>query len=264
MARPDFIKPGTRVVNNLRLGRALTGEMGLDPPIMSFFCFNTNPVSQAPETNKIVEGLKREDLFTVVSEHFITDTAKYADIILPATMAGEHLDMMFSWGHFYLTLNEQAIAPRGEAISNSELFRRLATAMGFDEPRLHMSDEEQIEHFVQWDAPQMGGIDMAYFRKKGYYHLAVGTPDDRAAARRRQLPDAVGQGAVPRQGRQELRRAALPLHVRGLPARRGCRRVAGLHAQPRGARDQPRSRQALSAQHHLAQEPRVPELVLRE
>ncbi len=113
VARPDFIKPGTRVVNNLRLGRALTGEMDLDPPIMSFFCFNTNPVSQAPETNKIVEGLKREDLFTVVSEHFITDTAKYADLILPATMAGEHLDMMFSWGHFYLTLNEPAIAPRG-------------------------------------------------------------------------------------------------------------------------------------------------------
>ena len=82
-ARPDFIKPGTRVVNNLRLGQALNGEMKLDPPIKSLFVFCTNPVSQSPETNKIVEGLKREDLFTVVAEHFITDTAKYADIILP-------------------------------------------------------------------------------------------------------------------------------------------------------------------------------------
>ncbi len=82
-ARPDWIKPGTRVVNNLRLGQALTGEMKLDPPIKSLFVFCTNPVSQSPETNKIVEGLKREDLFTVVAEHFITDTAKYADIILP-------------------------------------------------------------------------------------------------------------------------------------------------------------------------------------
>ncbi len=84
-ARPDWIKPGTRVVNNLRLGAALTGEMKLDPPIKSLFVFCTNPVSQSPETNKIVEGLKREDLFTVVAEHFITDTAKYADIILPVS-----------------------------------------------------------------------------------------------------------------------------------------------------------------------------------
>ncbi len=76
-ARPDWIKPGTRVVNNLRLGQALNGEMKLDPPIKSLFVFCTNPVSQSPETNKIVEGLKREDLFTVVAEHFITDTAKY-------------------------------------------------------------------------------------------------------------------------------------------------------------------------------------------
>jgi anaerobic selenocysteine-containing dehydrogenase len=190
VCRPDWIKPGTRVVNNLRLGQALTGEMELDPPIMSFFCYNTNPVSQAPETNKIVEGLKREDLFTVVSEHFITDTAKYADIILPATMAGEHDDMMFSWGHFYLTLNQKAIEPRGEAISNSELFRRLAATMGFDDPRLQMSDQEQIEHFLDWDSPAMGGIGMDHFLEHGYFHLAVGTPDDR-------LPHAEGKFPTP-------------------------------------------------------------------
>lgn len=186
VCRPDWIKPDTQVVNNLRLGRALTGEMELDTPIMSFFCYNTNPVSQAPETNKIVKGLQREDLFTVVSEHFITDTAKYADIILPATMAGEHDDMMFSWGHFYFTLNQQAIAPRGEAISNSELFRRLAKTMGFaDDDRLLMSDAEQIEHFIDWSSPAMAGIGMDYFREHGYFHLAVGTPDDR-------LPHAEG------------------------------------------------------------------------
>ncbi len=100
-ARPDFIKPGTRVVNNLRLGDALLGNMKLDPPIKSLFVFCTNPVSQTPETNKIVEGLQREDLFTVVAEHFITDTAKYADIILPSAMAAEAEDMMWSWGTFY-------------------------------------------------------------------------------------------------------------------------------------------------------------------
>ncbi|ODA67434.1 Dimethyl sulfoxide reductase DmsA precursor [Methyloligella halotolerans] len=190
VSRPDWIKPGTRVVNNLRLGRALTGEMELDPPIKSFFCYNTNPVSQAPETDKIVAGLQREDLFTVVAEHFITDTARYADVILPATMAGEHDDMMFSWGHFYLTLNQKAIEPRGEAVSNSEIFRRLAKVMGFDDPRLQMSDQEQIEHFLDWDADAMGGIDMDYFREHGFFHLAVGTPDDR-------LPHAEGNFPTP-------------------------------------------------------------------
>ncbi len=191
VSRPDYIRPGTRVVNNLQLGRALTGGMQLDPPIMGLFVYNTNPVSQAPETNKIVEGLSREDLFFVTAEHFVTDTAAYADIILPATMAGEHDDMMFSWGHFYLTLNEKAIEPRGEAKSNAEIFRLLSQAFGFDDdPRFTMSDMELAEHYIQWDAPQMGGIDMDYFRAHGYFHLAVGTPDDR-------LPHADGNFPTP-------------------------------------------------------------------
>ena len=133
VSRPDFIRPGTRVVNNLQLGQALTGEMKLDPPIMGLYVYNTNPVSQAPQTNKIVKGLSREDLFFVTAEHFVTDTAAYADIVLPATMAGEHDDMMFSWGHFYLTINEKAIEPCGEAKSNAEIFRLLAAGMGFDD-----------------------------------------------------------------------------------------------------------------------------------
>jgi anaerobic selenocysteine-containing dehydrogenase len=190
VSRPDFIRPGTRVVNNLQLGRALTGEMKLDPPIMGLYVYNTNPVSQAPETNTIVKGLSREDLFFVIAEHFVTDTAAYADIVLPATMAGEHDDMMFSWGHFYLTINEQAIPPCGEAKSNAEIFRLLAAAMGFDDPQFKMSDMELAEHYVQWDAPQMAGVDMDYFRRHGYFHLAVGTPDDR-------LPHANGNFPTP-------------------------------------------------------------------
>jgi anaerobic selenocysteine-containing dehydrogenase len=190
VSRPDFIRPGTRVVNNLQLGRALVGDMKLDPPIMGLYIYNTNPVSQAPETNTIVRGLSREDLFFVTAEHFVTDTAAYADIILPATMAGEHDDMMFSWGHFYLTINEQAIAPCGEAKSNAEIFRLLAAAFGFDDPQFKMSDMELAEHYVKWDAPQMAGTDMAYFRRHGYFHLAVGTPDDR-------LPHANGNFPTP-------------------------------------------------------------------
>ncbi len=191
VSRPDYIRPGTRVVNNLQLGRALTGAMQLDPPIMGLFVYNTNPVSQAPETNRIVQGLSREDLFFATAEHFVTDTAAYADIVLPATMAGEHDDMMFSWGHFYLTINEKAIPPCGEAKSNAEIFRLLGKAFGYDDdPRFTMSDMELAEHYLKWDAPQMGGIDMEYFRTNGYFHLAVGTPDDR-------LPHANGNFPTP-------------------------------------------------------------------
>jgi anaerobic selenocysteine-containing dehydrogenase len=190
VSRPDFIRPGTRVVNNLQLGQALTGEMKLDPPIMGLYIYNTNPVSQAPETNKIVKGLSREDLYFVTAEHFVTDTAAYADIVVPATMAGEHDDMMFSWGHFYLTINEKAIEPRGEAKSNAEIFRLLAGAMGYDDHQFKMRDMELAEHYVKWEAPQMAGVDMAYFRKHGYFHLAVGTPDDR-------LPHANGNFPTP-------------------------------------------------------------------
>ena len=190
VSRPNFIRPGTRVVNNLQLGRALTGDMKLDPPIMGLYIYNTNPVSQAPETNKIARGLSREDLFFVTAEHFVTDTAAYADIILPATMAGEHDDMMFSWGHFYLTINEKAIDPRGEAKSNAEIFRLLAAAFGFDDPQFKMGDMDLAEHYLKWDAPQMAGIDMEYFRRHGYFHLAVGTPDDR-------LPHANGNFPTP-------------------------------------------------------------------
>lgn len=191
VSRPDYIRPGTRVVNNLQLGRALTGEMQLDPPIHGLYVYNTNPVSQAPETNKIVQGLAREDLFFVTAEHFVTDTAAYADIILPATMAGEHDDMMFSWGHFYLTLNEKAIEPRGEAKSNAEIFRLLAKAFGYDDdPRFTLGDMELAEHYLNWDDPRMGGVDMEHFRRHGYFHLAVGTPDDR-------LPHAEGKFPTP-------------------------------------------------------------------
>jgi anaerobic selenocysteine-containing dehydrogenase len=190
VSRPDFIRPGTRVVNNLQLGRALVGDMKLDPPIMGLYIYNTNPVSQTPETNKIVHGLSREDLFFVTAEHFVTDTAAYADIILPARMAGEHDDMMFSWGHFYLTINEKAIEPSGEAKSNAEIFRLLAAAFGFDDQHFKMGDMELAEHYLKWDAPQMAGIDMEYFRTNGYFHLAVGTPDDR-------LPHANGEFPTP-------------------------------------------------------------------
>ena len=121
MCRPDLIPEGTQVVNNLQLGRVLLGEIDLKTPIKSMMVWNTNPLTQAPETDKIAKGLEREDLFTIVADHFITDTAAYADIVLPAAMGAEMEDMILSWGHLYLTYNEKCIEAPGEAISNLSL-----------------------------------------------------------------------------------------------------------------------------------------------
>ena len=130
ISRPDLIPEGTPVVNNLQLGRALTGELNLKTPIKSMMVWNTNPLTQAPETDKIAKGLANEDLFLVVAEHFMSDTAAYADIVLPAAMGAEMEDMVLSWGHLYLTYNEKCIDPPGEAIPNNEIFRQLAKRMG--------------------------------------------------------------------------------------------------------------------------------------
>ncbi|MEY9466842.1 anaerobic selenocysteine-containing dehydrogenase [Bradyrhizobium ottawaense] len=134
LMRPDLQPEKMRVLNSWRLGLALTGELGFDPPIKALFVYNANPMAMVSEQAKLENGLGREDLFTVVSEHFLTDTARYADIVLPATTQLEQKDIMFSWGHLYLSYNNQAIAPLGEAVSNTELFRRLARAMGITDP----------------------------------------------------------------------------------------------------------------------------------
>jgi anaerobic selenocysteine-containing dehydrogenase len=180
ICRPDWIKPGTRVVNLLKLGEALLGEMKLEPPIKSLMVYNTNPVTQAMDVDKIIVGLQRKDLFTVVADHFISDTAAYADIVLPATMAGEHDDMMFSWGHFYFTINQKAIEAPGEACSNAEIFRRLAKVMGFTDVEFTRSDLELVENSIDWSAPQVAGITMETFRKNGFAKLNLGDAATRA------------------------------------------------------------------------------------
>jgi anaerobic selenocysteine-containing dehydrogenase len=195
--RPDLIRPGTRVVNVLQLGRALTGRLKLDPPIEVLFVYNCNPVIAAPEEAFVVEGLAREDLFTVVSEQFLTDTALYADIVLPAATQLEQVDLMYSWGHFYLTWNEQAITPLGEAVSNTELFRRLAKEMEFDDPWFQRSDEEIIQGALDWNSPAVEGIIIANLREKGFARLNVDTPQ-------RRTPHANGEFLTP-SGRCEFR-----------------------------------------------------------
>ncbi len=180
-------------MSNLQIGRALTGELDLDPPIMSMMCWNSNPVTQAPETDKIVQGLMREDLFLVSAEHFISDTASYADIVLPATMGAEMEDMILSWGHLYLTYNTKCADAPGEALPNNEIFRRLAARFGFEEENFKWTDSECLEHYVDWSSPACEGIDLDYLRKHGFARLKVGTPDDRAPHKQGNFPTASGK-----------------------------------------------------------------------
>lgn len=177
---PELQTPGTRVVNLFQLGEALTGGLGLEPPIKSLFVYNSNPVVVCPDQDRMVQGLLREDLFTVVSEHFMTDTADFADIVLPATTQLEQTDIMFSWGHLYVTYNHPSIAPLGEALPNTELFRRLAAAMGFDEPCFTRSDDDMISEAFDWGAPAMQGITVESLKKLGFQRLNVPPADEYA------------------------------------------------------------------------------------
>ena len=144
LQRPDLLgarRP--RTINMSTIGDALTHPGGGDfgPRIEAVVVYNSNPVAVAPESRKVVDGFAREDLFTVVLEHFQTDTADHADIVLPATTQLEHWDAHSAYGHTYAMLNRPALPPLGHALSNAEVFRRLAVRMGFDEPCFADSDE---------------------------------------------------------------------------------------------------------------------------
>ena len=126
---PEVHVAGVRVLNMRDLGKDLC-DRDLQPPIRSLMVYGANPMVSMPNQNRIRQGLMRDDLFTVVHDLFVTETARYADYVLPATSQIEHLDLSPAWGHLYLAMNRPAIAPRGESVSNTELFRRLAAALG--------------------------------------------------------------------------------------------------------------------------------------
>jgi anaerobic selenocysteine-containing dehydrogenase len=193
LMRPDLQPEKMRVLNSWRLGPALTGELGFDPPIKTLFVYNANPMAMVTEQAKLEQGLEREDLFTVVSEHFLTDTARYADIVLPATTQLEQKDIMFSWGHLYLSYNNPAIEPLGEAVSNTELFRRLAKAMGVEDPSFYRTDDEIIEASLDWTNPVLQGITLEHVKAKGYARLTVPSADDWAPHREGNFPTPTGK-----------------------------------------------------------------------
>ncbi|MET3292909.1 UNVERIFIED_CONTAM: anaerobic selenocysteine-containing dehydrogenase [Brevibacillus sp. OAP136] len=142
LQRPELLEnKGTRLINMNQIGEAL---LTLDPPIRSMFVYSCNPAVIAPEGNKVRRGLMRDDLFTVVHDLFLTETAAYADIVLPATSAFENLDFYTSYWHHYIQLHQPVVEAYGESKSNSEVFRLLAQALGFEEHAFRDSDEELI------------------------------------------------------------------------------------------------------------------------
>jgi anaerobic selenocysteine-containing dehydrogenase len=166
--------PG-RSVNMNRLGAALLGEVS-DPPIVSLYVFGANPATSTPSTGKIVGGLQREDLFTVVHELFLTDTADYADLVLPATSQLEHTDLHKAYGHTMVTYNRSAIPPLGECKSNWEVMGLLARAMGFEEPWLHQIAEEVIAEVLAATAvhnPALRGITLERLQAEGVIPLEL-------------------------------------------------------------------------------------------
>ncbi|MGZ4793812.1 MAG: molybdopterin-containing oxidoreductase family protein, partial [Ilumatobacteraceae bacterium] len=168
LERPDLLAGRQpRWVNMSRLAEILTETT--DPPIKGLLVWNCNPLTITPNAEKIRAGVTRDDLFTVVHEQFITDTARYADIVLPATTQIEATDVVPPWGHLWLSWNEAAIEPCGESVSNSELFRRLAKAMGYTEPELFDDDLTALRE-------SLPGIDVDELRRVGY--VRVPYPDD--------------------------------------------------------------------------------------
>ena len=170
LERPDLMRGEPRTINMSALGDALTAA---SPPVRALFVYNSNPVAVAPESSKVVEGMKRDDLFVVVHELFQTDTADYADILLPATSQLEHFDVHHSYGHLYVQVNHPSIAPLGEALPNTELFRRLAARMGFDEPALAESDESMARALFRRDDPRSATLDFDGLIRDGFRRLAV-------------------------------------------------------------------------------------------
>ena len=172
------LSPPVRTINMIRLGDALGNpDAGVGgPPVRALVVYNSNPATVAPDRNAVIRGLMREDLFTVVLEHFQTDTADYADIVLPATTQLEHWDLHYSYGHLYATLNQPAIEPLGEAKPNSEIFRLIARRMGMTHPALADDDVTIIKQALDSPHERMRGLTFDQLRERGWMRLNVPRP----------------------------------------------------------------------------------------
>jgi anaerobic selenocysteine-containing dehydrogenase len=193
LERTDLGNHSARTINMTRLGKALT-EID-EPPVKALIVYNSNPGSIAPDRENVLRGLRREDLFTVVLEHFQTDTADYADVLLPATTQLEHDDLHKAYGHIYATYNKRSIEPIGEALPNSEIFRRIAAAMGLDHPELRESDDDLMRAALTGTGEVMKGVTLEALREHGSVRLNVPT---------RHLPFRLGTRVPTPSGRIEI------------------------------------------------------------
>jgi anaerobic selenocysteine-containing dehydrogenase len=179
LERPD-LTPGwpsklPRIINMNGIGDALLnpGDTAFGPKIEALIVYNSNPVAVAPDSAKVAAGFAREDLFTIVLDHFQTDTADYADLILPATTQLEHIDAHKSYGHTHVMANLPAIAPVGEARANTAIFRGLSGAMGLTHPALYETDEEVASKAFRWDDPSLAGESWETLKKNGWAQLKL-------------------------------------------------------------------------------------------
>ena len=172
--RDDLRRPGTRTLAMTRLGEGLLEVR--DPPVQVLYIQASNPVASVPHQSKVRRGLERPDLFTVVAEHFRTDTVEYADLVLPATMQLEHADLLISYGHLYISWNEPAVAPPGECLSSTEIFRRLAKRLGLDVPCLYDGDDEMARQVLGSGHPSLAGITLERLKERGWMRLAYPEP----------------------------------------------------------------------------------------
>jgi anaerobic selenocysteine-containing dehydrogenase len=220
---PEIYRPGVRTLNMRDLGQDLCNPQ-LDPPVRALMVYGTNPLVTMPHQNKIREGLLRDDLFTVVHDLFITETARYADYVLPATSQIEHLDLSPAWGHLYLALNRPAIAPRGESVSNTELFRRLAAALGRTEPWLFESDESMLRSALSSGHPWLAGTTYERLWNEGWVRLQ--TPPDWRPFAEGAFPTASGKTEL--YSESLLERGLDPLPAEGdVPIASGLQLITG-------------------------------------
>lgn len=187
------------------IGQVLNDE-NLDPAVKALFVYNGNPLVTAPNAELIRQGLEREDLFTVVSEQFMTDTARYADVIFPACTQIEQVDVVPAWGHLYLGWNEKAIEPLGESVPNTELWRRLARAMGFSEPELFEDDESLITSALH-------DVDLDQLRATGFVRLSL--PEDLLPYAQGGFATATGKAALINHSLPAVGMPALPTYEVG-------------------------------------------------
>lgn len=179
LERPDLqfaspLKREARILNMSELGRLLTAID--DPPVKAMVVYNSNPAAIAPDQHTVRAGLRRSDLFTAVLEQFQTDTADFADIVLPVTTFLEHTDLYTAYGHYHLQLARAALSAPGEARSNVRIFRGLAARMGFDDPCFRDSDDDMIRALLDSKHPFLEGITLERLDAEHSVRLHIGDP----------------------------------------------------------------------------------------